>query len=65
MNNMRHNKYDYSELVRIIDLFLESQYGEVWHRFCEGYIQQRDNYDIDDELPKEENQEPDEHQEGN
>lgn len=62
---MRFNGYDYSELVRIIDLFLENQYGEVWHQFCEEYIRQRDSYEISEELPNEENQEPDEEQQDN
>ncbi len=62
---MRLNGYDYSELVRIIDLFLESQYGEVWHNFCENYVKQRDSYEIGEEPPNVENQNTDEDQQQN
>lgn len=62
---MRLNGYDYSELVRIIDLFLESQYGEVWHNFCESYVKQRDSYEIGEEPPNVENQNTDEDQQQN
>lgn len=62
---MRLNGYDYSELVRIIDLFLESQYGETWHRFCENYIKQRDNYETGDEPPNVENENTDKEQQEN
>ncbi len=62
---MHLNGYDYSELVRIIDLFLESQYGETWHRFCENYMIQRNTDENLEEFSGSENQDIDEDQQEN
>ncbi len=62
---MHLNGYDYSELVRIIDLFLDRQYGEEWHRFCENYMTQRDTSENLEEFPNVENQDTNEDLEEN